>query len=199
MYIVPGVSIIPRPLFRANVPFFDRKNGAYVKIWAIFTGVRPIFSPPGTHDREFSPLIGYNLFPIAADHPCAGIKRPRSAASRRGKKGGEPGKEHENPLLTLILPHPALVRVLFIVCSQKGIRMSHLVRICRTCVWLIYRLLYTCESGDRQSSFVPRILLLDERAVLPDEGGAALFSFLGAGASYENRRRSEVDQEEGEA
>ena len=77
--------------------------------------------------------------------------------------------------------------------------MSHLVRICRTCVYLTYRLLYTCGSGDRQSSFVPRILLLDERAVPSDEGGAALFSFLGAGASYENRRRSEVDQEEGEA
>ena len=109
MYIVPGVSIIPRPLFRANVAFFDRKNGAYVKILAIFTGGAAHFSPPETHDREFSPIIGYNPFHIAADHPCAGIKRPRSAASRRGKKGGEPGKEHENPLLTMILPHPALV------------------------------------------------------------------------------------------
>lgn len=77
-------SPISPPLFRANVAFFDRKNGAYVKIWAIFTGGAARFSPPGTHDREFSPLIGYTLFPIAADHPCAGIKRPRSAASRRG-------------------------------------------------------------------------------------------------------------------
>ena len=51
MYIVPGVSIVPMPLFRANVAFFDRKNGAYVKIWAIFTGGAAYFSPPGTHDR----------------------------------------------------------------------------------------------------------------------------------------------------
>lgn len=84
MYIVPGVSIVPMSLFRANVTFFDRKNGAYVKIYAIFAGGAAHFSAPGTHDREFSPLIGYTLFPIAADHPCAGIKRPRSAASRRG-------------------------------------------------------------------------------------------------------------------
>ena len=52
MYIVPGVSIVPMSLFRANVAFFDRKNGAYVKIWAIFTGVRPIFQRP-------EPTIGY--------------------------------------------------------------------------------------------------------------------------------------------
>lgn len=60
MYIVPGVSIIPISLFRANVIFPDRKNGANVgsfvpqtggmaKIWAIFTGGAAHFSPPKTH------------------------------------------------------------------------------------------------------------------------------------------------------
>ena len=188
------------------LPFLTAKTVHMSKFGRFSPGVRPIFYrrkptipyPYGIH-RVFLPLIGYTLFPIAADYHRAGIKRPRSAASRRGKKGGEPGKEHENPLLVFILPHPPPVRRLFIVCSQKGIRMSHLVRICRTCVYLAYRLLYTCGSGDRQSSFVPRILLLDEGAVPSDEDGAALFSFLGAGASYENRRRGEVDQEEGEA
>lgn len=56
MYIVPGVSIVPMSLFRANVAFFDRKNGAYVKIYAIFAGGAVHFSAPGTHDRV---SIGY--------------------------------------------------------------------------------------------------------------------------------------------
>lgn len=58
MYIVPGVSIVPMSLFRANVAFFDRKNGAYVKIWAIFTGVRPIFHRPEPTIGNFRPSSG---------------------------------------------------------------------------------------------------------------------------------------------
>ena len=59
MYIVPGVSIVPIPLFRANVTFPDRKNranvgtfapqtGGMAKILAIFTGGAAHFSPPKT-------------------------------------------------------------------------------------------------------------------------------------------------------
>ena len=131
-YIVPGASIIPMPLLRAFVAFFDRKNGAYVKIWAIFTGVRPIFHRPEPTDREFSPLIGYNLFPIAADHHRAGIKRPRSAASRRGMKGGNMRGKGQNPLSGIIVPHSPFNDRLFTLCSHKWRQMSHLVRICRT-------------------------------------------------------------------
>ena len=54
MYTVPGVSIIVGSLFRANVTFSDRKNGANVvafapqtggmdKIWATFAGVGLFF------------------------------------------------------------------------------------------------------------------------------------------------------------
>ena len=151
MYIVPGVSIVPMPLFRANVAFFDRKNGAYVKIWAIFTGGAAHFSPPGTHDREHSALIGHNPFPITADHHRAGIKRPRSAASRRGMKGGNMRGKGQNPLSGIIVPHSPFNDRLFTLCSHKWRQMSHLVRICRTCVYLSYGLLYTCakwESGN---------------------------------------------------
>jgi hypothetical protein len=42
--------------FCANVAIFDRKIGAYVKIWALFTGGAAHFSPPKTHDTV---SIGY--------------------------------------------------------------------------------------------------------------------------------------------
>ena len=90
------------------------------------------FSPPGTHDRELSALIGYNLFPITADHHRAGIKRPRSAASRRGMKGGNMRGKGQNPLSGIIVPHSPFNDRLFTLCSHKWRQMSHLVRICRT-------------------------------------------------------------------
>lgn len=43
------ISPLSPPLFRANVAFFDRKNGAYVKIYAIFAGGAAHFSALGTH------------------------------------------------------------------------------------------------------------------------------------------------------
>lgn len=95
-YTVPGVFIIPMPLFRANVTFSDRKNRANVGGFSLQTGdmakfgrfspgVRPIFWPRKLTDREFSPLIGYNSFPIAADHHRAGIKKSPGSFSHRGE------------------------------------------------------------------------------------------------------------------
>ena len=148
LYTVPCVSII-LPFFQASFARISHFFHPPRKIQRSSPGVRPIFHRSEPTDREFSPLIGYNSFPIAADHHRAGIKKPRTAASRRGsRKEVSRVEKAKDPRLAEIVPWIGPFCSFCAICSQFGIRLSAFVPTCPPCNITKYDLFYNRQKWE---------------------------------------------------